>query len=42
MSTNRIWKTTSIISMALAVLLVVMVVLVNTTGLKSADRKSVV
>ena len=36
MSTNRIWKTTSIISMALAVLLVVMVVLVNTTGLKSA------
>ncbi|MFZ1707018.1 MAG: ABC transporter permease [Anaerolineae bacterium] len=36
MSTNRIWKTTSIISMALAVLLVVMVILVNTTGLKSA------
>lgn len=35
MSTNRIWKTTSIISIALAVLLVVMVVLVNTTGLKS-------
>ena len=35
MSTNRIWKTTSIISMALGVLLVVMVVLVNTTGLKS-------
>lgn len=35
MSTNRVWKTTSIISLALAALLVVMVILVNTTGLKS-------
>ena len=35
MTMNRVWKTSSIISMALAALLVVMVVLVNTTGLKS-------
>ncbi len=35
MSTNRVWKTTAIISLALAALLVVMVVLVNTTGLKN-------
>ncbi len=35
MTMNRVWKTSSIISMALAVLLVVMVVLVNTTGLKN-------
>ncbi len=35
MTMNRVWKTSSIISVALAALLVVMVVLVNTTGLKS-------
>ena len=35
MSTHQVWKTTAIISLALAALLVVMVVLVNTTGLKN-------
>ena len=37
MTMNRVWKTSSLSSMALADLLVVMVVQVNTTGLKSPD-----